>query len=509
MSDHRIEDPTLSSSSKQMSSLRPQQEWKLALLPVEILLQITGEPKKYQKAKEKDQEAQDKDQQSQVLSHKDFKSLALSCGVFFHELRQEYYYADNFAVFHSALRCADMEAMERCYQLAKPPLHLEWEVTCQFPSEKAHKRHRPIDDVLECLAIGSVPIDRCIRAIRWLLSKGYEANEQKDQVWYRDNRHCGHMPVLLIDLLANGYSLPYNMNLQKYELTDYDQLCKPGLIRKPMDVALRSHCPISFLELLLKEYQIHGVNLKTTYNLCPPQMENWAGCWIYYPCWAQSTNLGNLLWGLFLDIADPSSGWNESYQGEAAGILESKIQVLIEYEAVSSREAIALQSIVAALRDNPLDFKLIGGEHDGKEYWEKLCNTLRPFLKDEDLLVDHSTLGRYGRERYQRLHSFIIEERWNPWTVWHDYKMQDPKHRANMSHPWMKFDRWRLIQRRNGMWYDPQWHTLSEYETTQRFPPFATFSKHSLPQWNLVNYDEFVAAVEGLWELPQASLSTS
>lgn len=37
--------------------------------------------------------------------------------MFFHELRQAYYCADNFAAFHSALRCVEMEAMERCYQL--------------------------------------------------------------------------------------------------------------------------------------------------------------------------------------------------------------------------------------------------------------------------------------------------------------------------------------------------------------------------------------------------------
>jgi hypothetical protein len=92
-----------------MTSWRPQQEGKLALLPVEVLLNITGEPGK----------------DEQTLSHKDFKNLELSCGVFFRELRQAYYCTDNFAVFHSALRCVDMEAIERCYQLARPPIHLE------------------------------------------------------------------------------------------------------------------------------------------------------------------------------------------------------------------------------------------------------------------------------------------------------------------------------------------------------------------------------------------------
>ncbi|KAK2699545.1 hypothetical protein QWA68_001985 [Fusarium oxysporum] len=500
MSNHHIGGLTLS-SSEQMTSSRPQQEGKLALLPVEVLLNITGEP--------------GKDKQAQILSHKDFKSLALSCGVFFRELRQAYYCADNFAAFHSALRCADVEAMERCYQLANPPLHLERKISCHCPADKPHKHHRPIDDVLECLAIGSVPIDRCIKATRWLLSKGCEANEQKDQVWYLKNRHCGHMPELLIDVLGNasdkvrvegiceiismlyshGYSLPYNMNLHKYHITRNDQKSKPGLIRKPMDVALRSYCPISFLELLLQEYQSHGVNLTTFYNSCPPQIESWVGNCLFTRYWLQSTNLGNLLWGLFLDIADPSTVWKEAYQGEAADILESKIQVLAEYGAVDSNEVIALQSIVAALRDNPFNFELIDEGHDGKDYWEKLCNTLRPFSNDENLLRNHLLLGmNFRTELNRRLHSFIFEAEWNPWTVWHDYKMQCPKHRANLSHPWMTRCAWRLFQRSNGKWYDPEWVTCAEGSS-----PCQLHRGRPLPQWYQVNYGEFVAAVERPW----------
>ncbi|EXM28877.1 hypothetical protein RAB80_000194 [Fusarium oxysporum f. sp. vasinfectum] len=401
MSNHHIGGLTLSSSSEQMTSSRPQQEGKLALLPVEVLLNITGEP--------------GKDKQAQILSHKDFKSLALSCGVFFRELRQAYYRADNFAAFHSALRCADVEAMERCYQLANPPLHLERKISCHCPADKPHKHHRPIDDVLECLAIGSVPIDRCIKATRWLLSKGCEANEQKDQVWYLNNRHYGHMSELLIDVLGNASD--------------------------------------------------------------------------------KSTNLANWLWGLFLDIADPSTVWKEAYQGEAADILESKIQVLAEYGAVDSNEVIALQSIVAALRDNPFNFELIDEGHDGKDYWEKLCNTLRPFSNDENLLRNHLLLGmNFRTELNRRLHSFIFEAEWNPWTVWHDYKMQCPKHRANLSHPWMTRCAWRLFQRSNGKWYDPEWVTCAEGSS-----PCQLHRGRPLPQWYQVNYSEFVAAVERPW----------
>ncbi|KAF5667686.1 hypothetical protein FCIRC_9844 [Fusarium circinatum] len=516
-----VEDLLLSSSSNQMTSSRPQhqekpaqQEGRLALLPVEVLLNITGEPGK----------------DKQTLSHKDFKSLALSSGVFFRELRQAYYRADNFAAFHSALRCADLEAMERCYNLAKPPTDLTWKVSCRCPSDKDHKHHRPIDDVLECLAISSVPIERCIEGIRWLLSKGYEANEQKDQVWYRNNQHCDHMPELVIDLLGktsdkarvegickiimmlhdHGYPLPYNMNLHKYFISWYDQRSKPGLIRKPMDVALRSYCPMSFLELLLQEYRGWGANAATVHDVCPPEMRTWVGIWYYIlPHWRQSTNFGNVLWGLFLDIADPLTNWKESYQGETADIFEKKIQLLIAYQFVQLEEIQVLQQFVKVLRENPLDFDLIGDDHDGKEYWEKLCSVLGPFMKNGDLVRNDLQLGMndplFVVPTPGRLHRFIIEADWNPWTVWHDYKMQDPKHRANLSHPWMKFYRWRLIQRRNGMWYDPEWHQVAEFEDEADTMTGHKRSKHLLPQWSTVNYDDFVAAVEGLWQLTQLS----
>lgn len=414
--------------------------------------------------------------------------------------------------------------MERCYQLTKPPLHLEWKVSCRCPCEKTHEQHRPIDDILECLATGSVSIDRCIEGIRWLLSKGYEANEQKDQPWYQDNQHCDHMPELIIELLGktfdearvegicdiitilhdHGYSLPYHMNLHQFSRRWYDQMCKPGLIRKPMDVALRSYCPMSFLELLLQEYRRRGVDVAGVYYDCPPEMTTWVGIWSFYdwnlPLWRQSTNFGNVLWGLFLDIADPLTRWKESYKGEAADIFEKKVQLLNDYQFVQLEETQVLRRLIAALRENPLDSKLVDEDHDGKEYWENLCATLSPLMKNEDVVQNDMLLGyETVPTAVGRLHRFVIEASWNPWTVWHDYKMQDPKHRANLSHPWTNRERWGGIHKIYGMWIDPEWRELAEYEDEVDVETGRKRPKHSLPDWNTVNYDEFVAAVEGMW----------
>ncbi|KAF5644929.1 hypothetical protein F52700_2410 [Fusarium sp. NRRL 52700] len=397
-----------------------------------------------------------------------------------------------------------------------------------------HNHHRPIDDVLECLAIGSVSIDRCIEAIRWLLGRGFEANEQKDQVWYRNNQHCGHMPELVIDLLGktsdkarvdgiceiikmlhdHGYSLPYHMNLHQFFLRDYDQMGKPGLVRKPMDVALRSYCPTFFLELILQEYRRRRTDAVTVHVVVhdggPLEVKNWVGTWPFYywnlPLWRQSTNFGNVLWGLFLDIADPLTSWKETYQGEAADIFEKKIQLLNHYQFVRLEEMQVLRKLVKALRENPLDVKLINEDHDGKEYWEKLCASLGPLMENNDLVKNDVLIGyEQVHAAVGRLHRFVMEASWNPWTVWHDYKMQYPKHRANLSHPWTNVESWEGIQSRHGIWFDPEWREIAEFEDETDILTGNKQYKHSLPNWNTVGYDEFVVAVEELWRQTQFS----
>ncbi|KAF5698827.1 hypothetical protein FGLOB1_11763 [Fusarium globosum] len=345
MSDHHIEKPLAPSSSNKENFSRPQQEGKLALLPVETLLQITGEP--------------EKDQQTQALSHQDFKNLSLSCERFFRELRQAYYCADNFAAFHSALSSAED--------------------------------------------------------------------------------------------------------------------------------ALRSYCPMFFLELILQEYRRRGVDAVDVHHDCPPEMTTCVGIWSFYdrnlPLWRQSTNFGNVLWGLFLDIADPLNRWKESYKGEAADIFEKKVQLLNVYQFVQLEETQVLRRLIANLRENPLDSKLVDKDHDGKGYWEKLCATLSPLMKNEDLIQNNMVLGyETDPTAVGRLHRFVIEASWNPWTVWHDYKMQDPKHRANLTS---------LDEPR-------EWRELAEYEDEVDVETGRKRPKHSLPDWNTVNYDEFVAAVEVL-----------
>ncbi|KAF5676611.1 hypothetical protein FHETE_2107 [Fusarium heterosporum] len=188
MPDNHIDKP-LASPSNEITSTRPRQESTLALLSTEILLKITGEPGK----------------DEETLSARDFKALALSCSRLFHLVGPMYYFADNCSVLQSAFKHADVETMERCRQHGAL-VRDGWELSkaCQCPSERPHRRYYPFDSLLECVAIGIVPIDLCIEALRWLMRYAYDLIEQVDQYWWDSNGDCHHMPELIVTLLGNS-----------------------------------------------------------------------------------------------------------------------------------------------------------------------------------------------------------------------------------------------------------------------------------------------------------------
>ncbi|KAF5644928.1 hypothetical protein F52700_2409 [Fusarium sp. NRRL 52700] len=487
------------STSVQMTPPRPQQQGKLALLPTEILLQITGEPSK----------------DGGSMSYRDLRGLAVSCSRLFHFVRPMYYFADDCAVFHSAVAHGDLEAIERCAQLgATPRLVRELTDGCSCPSELLHKGHRPFDTLLENVVTRSIPIGKSLDVLKWLLDEGFEANEQMDQPWYKNhNQDCDHMPELLVTILSqsteqartneiikmmealqsHGFCLPYQMNIRKRHNLYLHKETDTDLIKKPLDVALRSNCPPSFLRLMLEEYKRRNLDVKEGCQFTPPEITRWAGHsegnrrgWRH-----QRTGLGTMAWNLFLDIFDPSTRWKEADPSKAADSFQEKIQLLIDYQAVSSRELTALQSILESLKDIAILSTRVGGldnERDGKECWQILCKALRPFATKEDLIV-----GRQRRLSYKEirtpLHRFVFEVKWNPWKLWFQYKLQNPKFRAEMSFAWMQHDYWKLEQDENEVWHDLQWDLVHSHEQ----------SNSNLPPWQCVDFDGFVAAVEEQW----------
>ncbi|KAF5667687.1 hypothetical protein FCIRC_9845 [Fusarium circinatum] len=479
-----------------MKSHNIQQQGKLALLPTEILLMITGRPGKG----------------GGTIPYRDLKGLALSCFRLFHIIRPMYHFADGYAVFHSAVAHGDLEVIQRCNELGAAPRGIrDLPDGCSCPSEVPHKKHRLFDSLLEFVVSGTSPMRNHLNGLQWLLDEELEANEQMDQPWYKhDNERCEHMPELLVTILSQnterartggilkmielmkryGYCLPYQMNTQtRYRLPPH-QRDNPALINQPLDVALRLHCPPSFLKIVLEGYRHHELDIKAAYRTMPPQLATWAGRsrGSLYDRHLQRTYLGNMTWNLFRDLFDPSISWREAYPGEAADNFQFKISLLMGHEAVDSHELDALRSILKALRDIETRAKRLGGlneERDGKECWHMLSQALRPFSTESPLVVDSQDPESDG-DIHPPLHRFVFEANWNPWKFWFHYQLQKPKVRAEISFSWTQNDFWKLKQDENGIWHDPHWSYMNAIHHSNR----------DLPQWQLVDFDEFVTAVE-------------
>ncbi|KAG4295194.1 hypothetical protein FPRO06_01778 [Fusarium proliferatum] len=487
------------SPSIPMKPSTPQQQGRLALLPTEILLMITGKPKG----------------EGGTLPYRDLKGLALSCSRLFHIIRPMYHFADGYAVFHSAVAHGDLEVMQRCAELGAAPRTIrDLPRGCSCPSEVPHKKHRLFDSLLEFVASGASPLGKSLNGLQWLLDEELEANEQIDQSWYENgNDDCDHMPELLVTILSRnterartsgiikmielmkryGYCLPYQMNIRtRYRLYPHER-DNPDLINQPLDVALRLHCPPSFLKIVLEEYQHHNLDIKGIYRTVPVQLTTWAGNseGDRFEWHLQRTNLGNMTWNLFRDMFDPSISWKEAYPGEAADNFQVKISKLMGHQAADSHELDALRSILKALRSIATRAQRHGSlneERDGKACWHMLCEALRPFSIESPLVVDSQNPGS-DEDVPPPLHRFIFEVSWNPWKLWFHYQLQKPKFRAEMSFSWTQHDSWKLEQDENGIWHDSHWDYIHAYE----------HSSCDLPRWQLVDFDEFVAAVEAQW----------
>ncbi|RBQ65733.1 hypothetical protein FVER14953_21419 [Fusarium verticillioides] len=456
-------------------SLSPDTEtsWKpqpvtLDLLPTEILLQISGEPGKDQ----------------DTISAEEFKGLCLLSPPLSQVYLQLYYLGDNCGPFRQALRSANVKAMDRCAQYGAVP-DTTWELPesdgCQCISERRHTHHRPIDELLESVYLGKVPIEKGINALKWLLERRFDMKEQKDQAWYEANTHCDHFPEFLITMLSKspdrtytegicqmiklvqsyGYSLPFAMNLDTYWHLDERDRLSPGLVRKPLDEALRSHCPPYFIEAIMQDYIRRRVDFSSIHVVPPVFMESWAG-------------KHKTAWGIFLDLMDPSTNWAEQYRGEASDILEQKIKTLAKYGILNKIEKEMLGSIVEAMRSmsTPTKTGSINGvtDWDAQCCWDTLVGALRPFTIDWDVYtVDNWTSGEGDIDTWgdaHRYHRFIIDREWNPYEMYHNYQLQNDHIRPMLDRPWGSKG---VARGDDGCWTDREWTRVVRRE--DRIPP--------------------------------------
>ncbi|KAH7257828.1 hypothetical protein BKA59DRAFT_508725 [Fusarium tricinctum] len=455
----------------------------------------------------------------ETFSTSEFKALAVSCSNLFRYARLMYYLADNSTAFRLALERGDIDAIKRCAQFDAAP-DTKWKLSqpCKCPADDKHKHHRPIDILLESVAIGCIPIDKCVEILRWLLENGYEANEQADQLWRRVTNHCDHMPELVVTLLndstgqasakgifdmiqllrSHGHCLPFQLNELQYLPINPSRTEPQTLIRKPLDVALRSHCPTEFFEVVFQEYQNRQIDVKVWHSHPCPELKRWTGrCpgFLRSTRWGfQSTNVGDLIWGLFQDLADPMTPWKETFHGEAADIFERKIKPLVEHQFIESYEETLLQDVLQALREIAESAKIQGGivrDRDG-EVWSRLYDSIRPHATNEDIRAFHAKRDTLtGHENTEKTHRFIVEGKWDPYDLWFRYELQKPRVRDFYCHPWTSqphFSLWRGP--RNGIFVDTEWDAIVG----------VSWNRKCLPSWYDTTYSEFVAAVDRFWE---------
>ncbi|KAG7421289.1 Heterokaryon incompatibility protein 6, OR allele [Fusarium oxysporum f. sp. rapae] len=404
-SDHEINQIANSLSSATMTSQKSQ-KLKLEHLPVEFLFQISGEL-----AKDPSSLSAQNCIESSVYSH------ALS-----HIYVPLYYLSYDYCAFRAAVRNADVEAMNRCAKYGgaqdttwELPKYNGYEKGCQFIAERPHTQHRPVDELLESVYLGKVPIEKGIDALKWLLERHFDMKEQRGQACENADRYLS------------------------------------GITRKPLDVALRSHCPPHLLEVIIRDYTRRRVDFTTTYVDPPAFMKSWAGDYRFacdeYPVaqqWWKYTNLLETTWGLFLDLMDTSTSWEEQYRGEASDIFEQKIEILIKHHVLNEVEEDMLRSIVETMRSMNTPTKTsstaLADDFDAQCCWDTLYSALIPFKSMHDVYFYDSWSCIYGDEdtygTSYRYHHFIIDSRWSPCEIYHDYRLQNDQIRPTLNPPW-------------------------------------------------------------------------
>ncbi|KAH7198311.1 uncharacterized protein B0J16DRAFT_392010 [Fusarium flagelliforme] len=501
-------------SNTVINSTRPQQKGTLALLPTEILYQIAIQTKPLDQGPietrpprifNKEETTEKHTTESSTLSATDLKNLGLASSNLFYHIRPLYYRADNFQVFRSALEHADVDAMGRCAEFgAAPDMHWDLEDPCY----QRHVTHRPVDVLLESVHRGLAPIGKPITALQWLVDHGYDVYEQKlhphDLKWAQESGaknwmrkldpllKSQRMPKVLIQsvnrssdryqtegicqmirmLLAHGCLLPYNLG--RYT---------------PLEIAMRSHCPPHFLELLLDQYKQHDARVKDWRDGCPKSMITWVGHerWMdddslterVLQRWAQMSCLGDLACSLWNELMFIRQMCKQKYYGDITDVFEEKVKLLIKYEFVDETEQRAFVSIVEALRDITSMTDPSGDlnvDRDGKTCWTRLFDALRISAANENIASVRETL-----EGPQRIHRFIFDETRNPWSSWYKMTLDNESYWNEFSRPWLKEQGLRKVP---GRVEDPVWDELVS---------------ESLFEWHEFDYDGYVMRIGQLW----------
>ncbi|KAM0405113.1 hypothetical protein FCULG_00004351 [Fusarium culmorum] len=248
--------------------------------------------------------------------------------------------------------------------------------------------------------------ENTLNGLKWLLERGAEGRTTRRFRNYPSNdlQLLSHMSTALLASMQLGHSkrsmealfnmlkmlsshgypnptrsdtfdpawlFPNNYEWRCVRLSFYSKV-------SPMCITLKSHVVPSVLELMLSEHADRGNKLRDR------------------------------------DLHEEGTGWEEAYFGEVADIFQAKLKLMVKYEMIDASEEALLKSIGSALYSIAADGMQAGGydqEHI-KRSWEKLCDAVKPFATDRNLVVVNPDGAQH------RIHRFVIDPEWNPWESW-------------------------------------------------------------------------------------------
>jgi hypothetical protein len=253
----------------------------------------------------------------------------------------------------------------------------------------------------------------------------------------------------------------------------------------PLDLALKSHVMPSLLNLMLEEYETRGLRLRDWHSQCPPSLVQSASRQTAINssiCWVEISYIDTLVGTLHADLHNETTKWSESYSGEVADIFRAKLDIMIKHEMIDNAEHALLGSIGAALYRIAARGRAAGGLGDEhfKMSWEMLCDAVRPFVQDHNL-VQNPQAAPVGHGP-GRIHRFAINSGWNPWKQWLLRRDARLRHRAMLASGTIR----RVPTMR-------VWESDFEYHYAFLLP-YANYTQ--VPAWHTLSLDEWIASVQ-------------
>ncbi|KAM0428630.1 hypothetical protein ACHAPT_006993 [Fusarium lateritium] len=454
------------------------------------------------------------------------------------------------AIFLQGLETADVGILERCERFGVASADYKWVTPARkftdladwyldlmaypgskFPyGRKAAPYHRPIDRLLVSAFKGETIRENHYRALKWLMDRDYDASSGNEELLgehmvrslpsqlqrVRDRESMRNLSRMIRLVSNRGFPTPctkFALDIlpeNARELPNY--LVSSGdYPEKRVDVddvraslvslSMRAHCPPSVLQVVLGDYERRGAQLNTEYLDPPTRLKEYddmdsdvlphyleeEGYETYDPTvWWHACRMEDLLGSLYSDCFG-LWGWTEAYPGEAADIFSQKLELLVDYDAVTEPEEYLLKAVLEAMRGITAlqEEGALTGLALRKAAWEKLWTAVIPFrlFLTADLNYKHRRIS----SDIKRFHRFAFDSSrpFNPWGAWYmQHEMMSRQERWDPISPeaferalkedeeWQKM--WRRFWRteKSVQWYNvsmDEWLNMAKMQDSGEF----------------------------------------